>query len=76
MVKIIEEGEMLPRGYGLAFWRDEEFYRRIPPTGVCYPVPLHLVVRYARLFYIKLRWVYWRHAHACPTCGRTPKPFG
>ncbi len=50
--KIIEEGQVLPRGYGFAY---REWHRR---TYVAYPFPLNHVVAAARNL-----WFWCRDAH-------------
>jgi hypothetical protein len=46
--KIVNEAEMIPRGYGLAYW---EYDRNV---AVVYPIPFNLVVRLIREIYIRL----------------------
>jgi hypothetical protein len=47
MRRLVSDGEMIPRGYGVA-------HRDIPRAeSVCYPVPLHLPARWLR----NLWWV-------------------
>ena len=38
----LEEGNKVPWGYGLSYWRYESL------TAVCYPILLHLIVRWCR----------------------------
>jgi len=49
MKKIITEGEMLPKYYGLAY---PELWSR---TYVCYPFPINHLVRILRTFWLKIR---------------------
>lgn len=49
MKKEIEEGEMLPTGYGISW------YRYDCRLAVCYPVPLNIIIGKIRQFYIYLR---------------------
>lgn len=63
--RVIDEGEMLPRGYGVA-WEDATTYLQGGCfTVVCYPVPLNLLFRWARNSY-------WFLAHKC--LGKLPYP--
>lgn len=41
-------GELLPRGYGTAWW---DWARN---QGVCYPVPINLLARWARAAWLRL----------------------
>ena len=43
--KMLREGDLLPRWYGSA-WRDSSIR-----AEVCYPIPLHWLVRWARGLY-------------------------
>lgn len=53
MKRVVTEGEMFPRGYGLAWWKWET------REAVCYPIPLNLGVRWGRDVY---HWMRWRSA--------------
>jgi hypothetical protein len=46
--KYVREGEIMPRGYGLA-WREVN-----RPVFVCLPIPLNLVARWAREFWFAI----------------------
>lgn len=48
LVKRIREGEMYPRGYGLAYHKWDAHY------SICYPLGINLIVRLGRKFWI---WV-------------------
>ena len=52
LYKDIEEGGLIPKGYGVA-WRSY-YAMRVR----CYPIPINLVVRFSKHFY------YWL-AHGC-----------
>jgi hypothetical protein len=41
------EGERIPAYQGIAYWNGRQ--------AVCYPVPVNLLVRYARIFWLKLQ---------------------
>lgn len=58
MKKIIDEGEILPRGYGVAYIRWD--CRRV----VCYPVPINWIVSWT-----VRAWAFLRHA-ARPTLAQ------
>ena len=49
MRKIITQGEVLPKGYGVAY---PELWSR---TYVCYPFPLNHLIRICRTFWLKIR---------------------
>ena len=47
MRKEIGEGELLPKGYGLAYRCDWSY------ISICYPIPLNIIVRlYREIYYI------------------------
>ena len=49
MKKVITQGEVLPKGYGLAY---PELWSM---TYVCYPFPLNHLVRICRTFWLTIR---------------------
>lgn len=49
MSKRINEGDMLPPFFGIAYWD------YVSDTGVCYVVPLNLIVRFLRNIWIFVR---------------------
>ncbi len=48
----IEEGGVIPLGYGLAWRRWDTL------TAVCAPMPLHLIIRLARDAYFRFMWLW------------------
>ena len=49
IAKVISEGELIPKGYGIAW---PLFYSR---EFVCYPFPLNHIIAGIRTFYLKIR---------------------
>jgi|GEM_PF-6171247 hypothetical protein len=47
--RIVREGELMPRFYGIA-WRN--YFRR---EAVCFPVPLNVILAFARQAYLWIR---------------------
>ncbi len=52
--KMMMEGEMVPRGYGIAYWDSMMGY-----TAIAYPVPLNLIVRAGRWIWYWLKVPRW-----------------
>lgn len=51
MRKEIDDGQMIPRGYGIAWYLPERKYN----STVCYPIPLNSILGFFRLVYFIVR---------------------
>lgn len=62
---IVAEGEIIPWTHSVAYF-DPPYsaYKKVH----AYPVPLHLVIRFARIVWNNLRYAGWRWAGVCPVC--------
>lgn len=47
-LRLVEEGGMIPRGYGFAWYRPETDH------AVCFPIPLNLLLGFLRHWYFRL----------------------
>lgn len=52
MKKIIENGTIIPKGYGIAY------YSPITNHAICYPIPINILVALGRKIWI---WFMWKH---------------